>query len=101
MRTTMSNVVLLLTAGFALVTPALAQDVGIPSCDGFLKTYQSCVVAKMPGEQKSTAAAALEKTRANWLAVSATAEGKTQLDATCKDTVEKMKKEVAALNCAW
>ena len=92
----------LMFGGFAgLQMPAAAQDIGVASCDSFLKTYQSCVVSKVPEAQRANATTALEQTKANWMAVAATPEGKAKLDATCKETTEKMKKDVAALNCPW
>ena len=91
-----------LTVSIVGALPALAQDaIGVASCDAFLKTYSACVTAKVPAEQRAAVSTAMDKTKANWKAVAATPEGKTQLDATCKDTAEKLKKELAALNCAW
>lgn len=82
--------------------PVLAQDaIGVASCDTFLTTYQACVGAKLSPDQRASVGAALEQTKANWKAVAAEPGGKAKLDATCKETAEKMKKEVAALNCAW
>ncbi len=87
-------------AGSAL--PALAQDVvGVASCDSFLKTYSACITEKIPANQRSSVTTAIEQTQANWKAAAATPEGKAKLDTTCKETAEKLKKEVAALNCAW
>lgn len=93
---------LTLASALAVFTaPVLAQDIGVASCDQFLKTYSACVAAKVPAEQRANVTSALEKTKANWMSVASTPDGKSKLDATCKDTAEKMKKEVAALNCAW
>jgi hypothetical protein len=81
---------------------ARAQDtVGVESCDSFLKTYEACVASKVPAEQRGTMTAVLSQMKTNWKAVAATPEGKAQLDSTCKSTAETMKKQVAALNCAW
>jgi hypothetical protein len=88
----------------ALVVPAAsarAQDLGIASCDSFLKTYESCVAAKVPAEQRGPMTAVLEQIKTNWKSVAATADGKASLDGVCKQTAETMKKQVAALNCAW
>ena len=95
----------ILAIATALITvsalPAMAQDVGVASCDSFLKTYNACVASKVPAEQRGTMTAALEQIKTNWKAVAATPEGKTSLDSICKQTAETMKKQVAALNCAW
>ena len=80
---------------------AQAQDLGIASCDSFLKTYESCVAAKVPAEQRGAMTTVLEQIKSNWKAVAATADGKASLDGVCKQTAEAMKKQVAALNCAW
>ena len=89
-------------AALALATTgANAQDIGVPSCDSFLKTYESCVAAKVPAEQRGPMTTMFEQLKTNWKAVAATADGKTQLDTTCKQTAEVLKKQVAALNCAW
>ena len=94
-----------LLVGVALLAtftgPALAQDIGVASCDKFLATYKSCIVDKATGDQQSKVVADFEKTKANWKAVSATDAGKTELDSTCKKTAETLKAQVAALNCAW
>jgi hypothetical protein len=80
---------------------AHAQDVGVPSCDSFLKTYETCVAAKVPADQRGPMTTVLEQLKTNWKSVAATAEGKASLDNACKQTAEAMKKQVAALNCAW
>jgi hypothetical protein len=80
---------------------AQAQDLGVASCDSFLKTYETCVAAKVPADQRGPMTAVLEQLKTNWKSVAATAEGKTSLDNVCKQTAEAMKKQVAALNCAW
>jgi hypothetical protein len=98
----MRTAILTFTAAIALSTGgASAQDLGVPSCDGFLKTYEACVAAKIPADQRGPMTTVLEQLKTNWKAVAATADGKAKLDTTCKETAEAMKKQVAALNCAW
>jgi len=88
-------------AAAASITAAAAQDIGVASCDSFLKTYNACVAAKVPADQRTAMTAAIDQVKTNWKAVAATPEGKAKLDATCKETAETMKKQVAALNCSW
>jgi len=83
------------------ITAVAAQDIGVASCDSFLKTYNACVAAKVPADQRAAMTTAMEQVKTNWKAVAATPEGKVKLDATCKETAETMKKQVAALNCSW
>lgn len=81
------------------MSTARAQDIGVASCDGFLKTYQACIIDKASGDAKAKAAGDFDKLKANFKAVAASAEGKAKLDQTCKETTEQMKK--AAPTCAW
>jgi hypothetical protein len=97
----MRTAFLALAAAALSTTSASAQDLGVASCDSFLKTYDACVAAKIPAEQRGPMTAVLEQLKTNWKAVAATADGKSRLDATCKETAEAMKKQVAALNCPW
>jgi hypothetical protein len=98
----MRTALLTMTAAFAVTAGgAAAQDLGVASCDSFLKTYETCVAAKVPAEQRGPMTTLLQQLKTNWQAVAATADGKSRLDATCKETAEAMKKQVAALNCAW
>ena len=106
MRLDRLHLSLALATGIAMsvtpLVPAVAQDaIGVASCDNFLKVYLTCVGAKVPADQRATITAVMEQTKANWKSVAATPDGKAKLDVTCKETTEKMKKEVAALNCAW
>ena len=103
MRPMNVTLALSMAAGLVYLTlPAAAQDaIGVAVCDSFLKTYQACVASKVPEAQRATIGDVLEKTRANWKAVAATADGKTKLEGICKDTAEQLKQQVAALNCAW
>ena len=84
-----------------LASPAMAQDIGVPSCDAFLKTYESCLMTRSPEAQRSTMKTTLDQVRANWKAVGATAEGKAQLVSVCQQTAERLKKETAAVGCQW
>ncbi len=88
-------------AVLAAVTPAAAQDVGVASCDGFLKTYSSCIGSKVPEAQRPQMTAVYDALKKNFIEVAKTPDGKAKLDATCKDTAAKLKEQLAALNCAW
>lgn len=101
----MRFVSLALATGFAALILSLAaasaQDVGVASCDGFLKTYAACVIAQVPADKKAKVISDMDQLRATWKSDAAKPNGKAEVDATCKKTVETVKKEVAALNCAW
>ena len=98
MRKTLIGAAALMLAASA---PALAQDVGVASCDGFLKNYNACIGSKVPEAQRAQMTGAIDAVKKNWMDVAKTAEGKAQLDGVCKDTATKMKEQLAALSCTW
>jgi hypothetical protein len=83
------------------VAPAVAQDVGVASCDSFLKTYSTCILVKVAEAQRPQMTATYDALKKNFTEVAKTAEGKAQLDGVCKQTAAQMKEKLAQLNCAW
>jgi hypothetical protein len=81
--------------------PAAAQDVGVPACDSFLKTYETCITAKAPPAQQSQMRSAIDQVKANWKLVAATDDGKKALDQVCKQTGETLKQQLSSLGCSW
>ncbi len=80
---------------------AAAQDIGVPVCDNFLKTYETCIASKAPAAQQGQMRTALEGVKANWRDVAKTADGKKSLEPVCKQTADTLKQQLAALNCNW
>jgi hypothetical protein len=89
-----------LVAGVLLTAPVQAQDIGVASCDKFIKTFQLCVASQAAPEQQKQMSSIMDEMVKNWKAVAATPEGKTQLDAVCNQTSDQMKKQ-ATIKCAW
>jgi hypothetical protein len=90
----------LLGAAISLPT-AIAQDIGVASCDTFLKTYDTCIAAKAPADQKDRMRSVMEQVKTNWVAVAKTDDGKKQLEAVCKQTADQLKTQLAPLGCSW
>ena len=84
----------------AFAATAHAQDIGVPACDKFIKTFQLCVASQSAPDQQKQMSGIMDQMVANWKAVAATAEGKTALDGVCTQTVEQMKKQ-SAIKCTW
>ncbi len=98
-----NRLIFTLAVGSALASAASAraQDVGIASCDAFLKTYTSCIAGNVPAAQQAQMKGVLEQLKTNWKAVAADANGKAQLNSVCKQTTETMKQQTASLGCKW
>jgi pyruvate/2-oxoacid:ferredoxin oxidoreductase beta subunit len=90
----------LLGAVISLPT-AIAQDIGVASCDSFVKVYETCVSAKAPADQKDKMRSLMDQVKTNWIAVAKTDDGKKQLEAVCKQTADQLKTQLAPLGCAW
>lgn len=88
-------------AAALFASTALAQDIGVPTCDTFLKNYEACIASKAPAQTQGQMRAALEQVKTNWKAVAATADGKKQLEPVCKQTADQLKQQVAPLGCSW
>jgi hypothetical protein len=88
-------------AALAYSAPVKAQDIGIASCDSFLKTYSSCIAGSVPAAQQGQMKQVMEQMKANWRAVAADAKGRSELDTVCKQTTETMKQQTASLGCKW
>lgn len=78
-----------------------AQDIGVPACDKFLKTYETCVMTKSPEASKAQMKTVFDSMRTNWTSVAGTPEGKKQLSTVCEQTTAQMKQQLASLNCTW
>jgi uncharacterized protein YpuA (DUF1002 family) len=89
------------TLVLAATIAARAQETGVAACDGFLKSYETCIGSKAPEAARAQMKTALDAVRANWKAVAATPEGKTQLETTCKQTMESIKQQTAQMGCQW
>ena len=87
-----------------LVLPgtASAQDnFGVHICDAFLKSYEACVIAKMPAAAQPQARNALIELRVAWRALASDPVTKERFPAVCRETVELVKTQTAAIGCQW
>jgi hypothetical protein len=83
------------------VTAAHAQSTGVAACDDFLTKYDSCVVSKIPAEQRAMYKTQLDQTRKAWVDMSKNAGAKGAMEASCKQTTEAMKTSLAAFGCSF
>ena len=94
------------SAGFGLAmiaTAAFAQSapIGIATCDDFIAKYEVCVSTKVPAAQQATFKQQIDQLRQGWGQLAKTPEGKTQLEAVCKQTSEQMKATLGPQGCSF
>jgi hypothetical protein len=83
------------------VTAAHAQSTGIATCDDFLTKYDSCVVSKIPAEQRAMYKTQIDQTRKAWTDMSKNPSTKATMEATCKQTMDAMKTSLSAFGCSF
>jgi hypothetical protein len=88
-------------AMLAGVTAAHAQSTGIAACDDFLTKYDSCVVSKIPAEQRATFKTQLDQTRKAYIDMSKNPSAKPTMEATCKQTMDAIKASLSAYGCTF
>jgi hypothetical protein len=87
-----------LLAGF---TAAHAQSTGIAACDDFLTKYDSCVISKVPAEQRAMFKTQIDQTRKAWVDMSKNASAKATMEATCRQTMDATKASLTAFGCTF
>jgi len=90
--------------GIALLaglTAAHAQSTGIAACDDFLTKYDSCVVTKIPAEQRATFKTQLDQTRKAYIDLSKNPSTKATMEATCRQTMDAIKASLTAYGCSF
>ena len=83
------------------VTAAHAQSTGIATCDDFLTKYDSCVVSKIPAEQRAMYKTQIDQTRKAWTDMSKNPSTKATMEATCKQTLDATKASLTAYGCSF
>ena len=83
------------------VTAAHAQSTGIAACDDFLTKYDSCVVSKIPAEQRAMFKTQLDQTRKAYIDMSKNPSAKATMEATCKQTMDATKASLTAYGCSF
>ena len=83
------------------VTAAQAQSTGVAACDDFLTKYDSCVVSKIPAEQRTMYKTQIDQTRKAWVDLAKNPSAKTTMEATCKQTLDATKASLTAYGCSF
>jgi len=85
----------------SMTAAAHAQSTGIAACDSFLAKYDTCVASKIPEAQRAMYKSQFDQTRKIWLDMSKNPATKSAMEATCKQTMDAIKKSLEALGCSF
>lgn len=78
-----------------------AEPVGVAACDEFLTKYEACVGTKVPAAQQTMFKGQMEQTRKSWTDLAKSPNGKSSLEAACKQTAQQMKTSLSAYGCSF
>jgi hypothetical protein len=93
--------VFLTTALVIGFSSALAQDIGVPACDAFYKSYELCVMTKMPEAQRATFKQQIDATKNAMRQAATNSAARPQLEQSCTLQKEQLKQSLANLGCQW
>ncbi|MGL4289096.1 MAG: hypothetical protein ACRCVA_22285 [Phreatobacter sp.] len=99
-----SRIILGLVAGLVVFSngPVRAADeVGVPECDRFITSYETCVTTRAPAEQRSVLTQQIAQMRTQWKALAANPQTRTQLQQACTMQAEQMKQAMAPMGCTF
>ncbi|MGL5363715.1 MAG: hypothetical protein ACRDBH_12600 [Bosea sp. (in: a-proteobacteria)] len=93
--------VILVSAGLFLTTAAQAQEIGVPACDAFYKSYEACVATKIPEAQRATFKQQLDAGKASMRQAGANPQAKAALEQSCTMQKQQMSQALASYGCKW
>jgi hypothetical protein len=98
MKTALSTLIATVTIGTSW---ASAQEIGIPSCDDFLKKYETCLATKVPADQQAQFKQSLTQWRQEWSQMAKDPNNKMILTGVCNQMQEQTKTSFTPLGCEF
>jgi hypothetical protein len=80
---------------------AQAQDIGVPACDAFYKSYEACIATKMPEAQRATFKQQLEAGKASMRQAAANPQSRAMLEQSCTAQKQQLSQALASYGCKW
>jgi hypothetical protein len=84
----------------AVAPVAMAQDVGVPACDNFLRSYAACV-PNMPEPVRPSVTQSIEQMRAAWRTAAGNPGGREALAQQCPTMAQQVAQQMAQFNCRF
>ena len=78
-----------------------ADTIGIAACDEFLSKYEVCLSQKVPAAQQAAFKTQVDQTRKTWIDLAKDPVTKSVLEASCRQTAERIKASLQPLGCAF
>lgn len=86
----------------AAATVAAAGDqIGVPECDSFLKSYEDCVGTKVPEAARAQFRTTMTTWRTEWKKLAQDPQTRAGLVQACKSQIETQRTAMKAYNCTF
>jgi hypothetical protein len=97
-----SPLVLALVAGLLVHSSGIArsqEQIGIPECDRFITSYETCVTTKVPATHRVTFAQQVTQLRTTWRSLAQDPQTRSQLEEICRTQGEQMRRGLEPFGC--
>lgn len=89
------------SAAAPAATAVVADAIGVPECDNYVKKYMECVGSKVPEVARAQYKAAFDQAVAAWKQVAATPEGRSGLAAACTQAQTAAAQAMTSYGCTF
>lgn len=81
---------------------AVAQEpIGIPECDRFITSYETCVTTKVPATHRVTFSQQVHQLRTTWRALAQDPQARAQLEQICRIQGDQMRRGLEPFGCQF
>lgn len=85
----------------AVASQSGAPDFGVPECDVYFRNYTACIDSKVPEATRVMIRQQLEASKARFMQVASTPEGRLGLVMACKQADDASRVAMQAYGCSW
>ena len=76
-----------------------ADEIGIPECDRFITSYETCVTDKVPASHRVTFTQQVAALRQTWRSLAENPQTRSQLQQICVSQAEQMRRGLEPFGC--
>jgi hypothetical protein len=99
-----SRLALALVAGMLVHLSGMARSaemIGIPDCDRFITSYETCVTNKVPADHRGTFSQQVAQLRASWRSLAENPQTRAQLEQVCRTQGAQMQRGLEPFGCSF
>jgi hypothetical protein len=99
-----SSLALAAAAGFLAGIAGIAkaqEQIGIPECDRFITSYETCVTTKVPANHRVTFTQQVSQLRTTWRSLAQDPQTRSQLEQVCRTQGEQMRRGLEPFGCQF